>query len=224
MSFEQQAQKARTLTDCLFVIWKDYEAYGLCLPDDNLKNTGGQLAVIGRSEGKVILTRPVNLLDDNRVVTDMEIEYILENLHPDYIQYQNVRNEGLAVVREYALGTLEDGTPYIMGRIDFYKDTPQLFRKAIQEQDGMKLIFTDGTRGFVDPFSIEPYQEYLIFGESWGVRRVPSLHEPKGMPMFGYKGASLPDVFKQGVSNGMEGCTGAAPTLTMEKARKYKVI
>lgn len=222
---QQPQQHPHQLADCLFVIWHDYEAYGLCLPDDDLTNTGGQLAVIGKQEGKVILTRPIICVDNDRVVTDMGYEYILTDFHPDYEEYREARSDsGIVVVRKYALGILEDGTPYIMGRTDFYEKEAQRFRKAIRAQDGMKLVFTDGTQGFVDPFSIEQTQQYCIYGESWGVRRVPSTQEPKGEPMFGYKGASLPKVFKQYVRYWKEGGIGAAPTLSMEKAKEYNVI
>ena len=222
---QQPQQQPQRLTDCVWVIWKNYEAYGLCLKTDNLEKAGGQLALIGNKDGKVILTRPISRMDEERAIDDMGHVYFIESFHHDYKEYESARsNKDTVVIRQFALGCLEDGTPYIQGRIDFYEPEAKRFRKAIKEQHGMNLLFVDGTQGFVDPFSINGGQQYLIYGESWGVRRTPSTKEPIGEPMFGYKGASLPNVFQINLKSWKKGGIGECNTLSMEKARAYEVI
>ena len=105
----------KKLDQYAFVLWKDYDAVGLCKPPEDNENphvtaaVGAAyarypIAVVGEvygrgwGEGKVILTRPIAKIEGNRVETDTGVEYLLEQKHPDYLAY------------EKALLTLHGGT------------------------------------------------------------------------------------------------------------------
>ena len=228
------------LNQYAFVLWKDYDAVGLCKPPEDIKKPHvtaavGEayatypIAVVGEvygrgwDEGKVILTRPIAKIEGNRIETDTGVEYLLEQKHPDYLAYEKARDEGLEVVREYSFGVIdsnEESYIYISGNSGGYVGKQPNLRKALETQEGALLTLHGGTKVFVDVFAISRTQEFYMY-ECNETREKVVNAKAIGRAFCGYKGAWLLDLY----ANDLSQCgVGGAPCVTAKGAKELGII
>ena len=150
------------------VRWSDHKATMLTTEKDNSENPEDSqyyVALLGEGygregfkDGEHLHTSAIKeYTDDGKVVTYSGSVYELGEKNPGYIAYEKAVAEGVPIIREWAIGTIE-GTDALYLQGDIGNPDDDFFRKQIVAQEGPILTTVDGNKVFVDWISINLMQ------------------------------------------------------------------
>ena len=214
--------KKQRLERWAFVIIRNdirYKVSRLCTTDDcNQKKL--ELGVVGKvynrgwKDGAVIRTAPITEILEGRVKTRFGVEYELGSKHPDFLAFEEAVKKGIPILRNWALGAIDDGSIYIQGNIGEYEGAQPNFRKKVVSQEGRIVTLYDGSNIFVDWFSTRSSQEFALF-------KVFGAKEASGRPFCGM--GFEPYIFSNNWEDNSKG-RGGIHYLTAQKAKENGIM